>query len=399
MKKRTVFYGIFALLTIFSLNSEEAWKRFEEGRARFEAREFDLALVAFKDAVEIRRERYGKARERLENVLGSAEAKKNGDSLHRLIERLAQRDLRAGDLESARKAAGDSLAEELRLIERYRISDVHQNLIDVLEDLLLLKSGEDLEDSLSGLREKVDLCARYPEAEYWIGMIYLAEGEHRIAERQFLAAIEQAPSLIVPGDVHAFRYELSRLYLGRRDYASMERILKDVLAADALYAEPGKARLLDAMKSAVSDRGIDKFLELYRHDAEFARKAYAILGEYYCKSGRYSQAVRHLMMAVDVTATRIVKALLDENPDYRFSSLSALLRETRSDDDLLAYAAEEGFERSLYYLGAALLGEGRIAQAKAIWLPLSKGEGEWASRATESLKRPEKEPVTERPEL
>jgi tetratricopeptide (TPR) repeat protein len=399
MKKRTVLSAICALLAISSLSSEESWKRFEEGRARFDAREFDLALVAFKDAVEIRRERYGDALDRLESVLGSAEAKKNGDSLHRLLDRLAERDLRAGDLESARKEGGGSLAEELRLIERYRISDVHQNLIDVLEDLLLLRSASDLGDSLSGLRNKIDLSSRYPEAEYWIGKIYLAEGEHRIAERQFLAAIAQAPSLIVPGDVHAFRYELSRLYLGRRDYASMERTLKDVLAADGLYAESEKARLLDAMKSAISERGIDKFLELYRHDAEFARKAYATLGEYYLKSGRYSQAVRHLMVAVDVSATRIVKALLDANPDYRFSGLSALLGEIRSDQALSEYAAEEGFERSLYYLGAALLGEGRKAQAKGIWLPLSQGSGEWASRAAESAKHPKKEAVTQNPEL
>jgi hypothetical protein len=80
MKKRTVFSAIFALLAIFSLSSEEAWKRFEEGRARFEARQFDLALVAFKGAVEIRLERYGRARERLESVLSSAEAKKSGAS-------------------------------------------------------------------------------------------------------------------------------------------------------------------------------------------------------------------------------------------------------------------------------------------------------------------------------
>jgi len=405
MKRGTAAFAAMAILFLAgAARAEESWIRLEEGKAFFKQRNFEDALVAFKDAVEIRRERYGKALESLDGVLRSPEAARSADSLRLLMDRLAEKELRRGDLAAVREAAGGSLKEELRLLEGFRIGEVHQNLIDVLSDLLLILPAERIGDSLKGLRALVERCATYPEAEHWIGKVFLTEGERGLAERQFKRAIDQAGALIVQGDVHAMRYDLARLYMlpdaasGRRDYVSMERTLKEILASDPLYADPGKERLREAMRKAVAERGIDKFLELYRHDADFARSAYATLGEYYCKSGRYSQATRHLMLAVDVCATRIVRAMIERDPDYVFTGLSSLIAETRRDGTLSAYSETEEFERSLYYLGSALLGEGRPARAREIWRAMA-GDGEWAELASSSLADMKPAPVTDAPDL
>ncbi len=384
---------------LFTAAAEESWILLEEGRARFEAREFDKALLAFKDAARLRRERYARTAESLDTVMGSREARENGDSLRFLLDTLSRRDLREMDLRRIREGAGDSLLAEIRAIERYRISDVFQNLIDVISDLLLLLPQERLGDSLSGLRERISECARFPEAEFWIGRVFLAEGEHKLAERQYLLAISQASSLLVPSDVHEFRYALAALYTDRRDYAGMETTLKQVLAADPLYVDPAKARLLEAMQAALSAQGIDKFLTLYRHDARFAARAYRTLGEFYVKTGRFGQGLKHLMLAVDIVAGRMIQARLEADPDYAFSSLGGLIADMAKDKALADYAAEESLDRTLFYLGAALYGEGRAAQARQVWKALSTREGEWARRAADYYTRPRVDPAQEYPEL
>jgi tetratricopeptide (TPR) repeat protein len=390
--------GLFMLLSL-PVQADDAWKLFEEGRMSFEARRLDAALLLFKRAVETRRDRYAAAKQIYLGFMDSSQVKANGDSLPKLMDTLAKKDLRQGDLARIESESKGSLSRKIELLQKYRISDAHQTLLDLLSDILLVVPQEGLGSSLKDLAAKIDLCASYPEAERWIGKVFLAEGETALAEAQLKKALSQAPSLQTAGEAYEIRYELAALYLSKRDYFLMEKELAGILAADDLYSRESDARRLEAMSRTVGERGIDEFLTLYRHESDFAARAYAALGEFYYKNGRYAQGVKHAMLAVDVSVTRIVNEVVKRDVDYRYTNLSSLLSDVRADGELSSYARASRLPDSLYYLAMSLRGTGHEASARGILASLSAGGGEIADRASRALSTGRVDTVEERPDI
>jgi tetratricopeptide (TPR) repeat protein len=368
--------------------ADPSWRNLEQGKFLFSQRKFGEALLAFNTAVIDRNTRFGESERVLGTVLATKEAKRADISIRRLIDSLAKADLRTGDIAAIKAESRGYLSLELAAYEKYRISDTFQNLVDVLQAGLGLKPADYFEDSLPELKGLIERARFFPEAEYWIAKVYMIEGEYEIAQRQLEKALAAKASLEVPEFAYEIEYLLAKVHKTKKNFAAMEGAYKDILSHDALYAADSEKFLREAMKRTITEDGIDKFLVLYRHGADFALAAYATLGEYYCKSGRYSQAIDHLMCAADIMATKAIGGLELRDPDFRFSDFPDLLSRVGSDPELARYAAETNLQRVFYFLAVSLLGDGKMAQAKGIWSALAAEQGEWATLSRAQLKNP-----------
>ncbi len=378
---------------------DPSWLKLETGKRLFTQKNFAQALLTLNTAVLERNERFLRARDTLDSVLADTQARRAKDSISRLLGIYAESDLRSGDIQKIKSQSGGFLSRELAAYEGFRISDPFQNLIDVLQAALGLRSPERLGDSLEALRVFIDHSRFFPEAECWIAKIYMAEGEYEIAQRQLEKAISQEASLEVPDFIHEIRYLLASLHKTKKDLAAMEREYKAILSKDELYTSARESFRKDAMRRTLVEDGIDKFLILYRHKADFAARAYLVLGEYYYKSGRYGQAILHLMVAADILGTKVINDLNMDDPDYRFSNLSELLARMEEKPELARFARDSEVYKTFYYLASALHGDGRSRQAKEVWLALSRSPDAWGRRAAQQAQSPQLESAEAFPEF
>jgi hypothetical protein len=102
------------------------------------------------------------------------------------------------------------------------------------------------------------------------------------------------------------------------------------------------------------------------------------------------------MFAFLIQNTVLINEILRRNPDWTFSTLEDMQERIRRwpsifNAPLLDFMKETEYYKTLYYLGSALYGEGKSAQARRFWTFLSgQGDaGEWKARAVRQLAHPE----------
>ncbi len=367
--------------------ADESWLRFQSGKRLFEERRFGEALIAFQDAAAIRRQRFAGAETRLSAALSDREAALAGDSLPALIDRFAKRDLSEREYAALRASAGDSLRTMAELLRERRLSDSFAGFLDALILVLDHRSASSLGDSLSRLRLAVRELADYPEAEYWIGRVYLVEGETRLAEPQFRRAYEMRASLEIPEDRFRILMALSSVYRDLGEWNSYEARLKEAADSGPEFGE-GQRFLREAMERSVARDGIDKFLTLYRAKGGPWTEAQAELGSFYLANGR-PQALTYLSVAANALVARVIERLREAEPSYAFLSLAETLSRIDAHRDLSRYAEEANLYRTLYELGEALWVQGHRDSARGLWrsIAANKRAGPWGSRAAMALAR------------
>jgi tetratricopeptide (TPR) repeat protein len=376
-----------------------SWMALEQGKIFYSQKKFGEALQVLNKAISDRNANFTEYSGILDSVLKGKQAKSAGDSMSKLLSYYCREDLRKGDIARIEEESGGSLLKKLAAYEKFRISDGFQNFIDVLQACLGLRTQEYFGDSIETLKAFVARRRYFPEAEYWIAKVFLADGEYEIAQKQLEKALGYSDSLDMPDFAFEIRYLMADIHKTEKNLAAMEADYKALLGNDGLYVDDSQRSLREAMKRILMADGISKFMVLYRHDAYFAAKAYADLGEYYYKSGRYGQAIDHLMLAVCILSTKEITAIMQDDLDYRFSSIQELLGRIDSTESLSAFAEESGYRRALYYLGTSLAGEGRPVQAKEVFRGLAGSKGTWATLAAAQLRRPFLDRATADPEF
>jgi tetratricopeptide (TPR) repeat protein len=238
----------------------------------------------------------------------------------------------------------------------------------------------------------------YPEAEYWIGEIYRAEGELSIALKQYQKAYDERERLEIPGFETEILYKMADARRLRQEYNKMEEALTDILKKDSLWGRESFDR--SAMMKSLENNGVNRFLVLYRHNNPSVEKAHRTLGMYYYASGRHNKAAEHLLFAFVIQNTLIIETLLEDQYDYSFTSLSALIRDAAGYPELQDFMRETDYFRTLYYLANSYFGIGRNIPAREIWIFLrdnagARGSGpaalaasEWRDRSINQLSRP-----------
>jgi tetratricopeptide (TPR) repeat protein len=269
------------------------------------------------------------------------------------------------------------------------------------ENWLLLERGNAAKGqgefgvALSLYKQAIEVAGIFPEAEAAVGDIYAEEGEPDLAIMQYEKAYSQRKSFIVPDMQYDVLEKLASLYESLEKYKPMEDELTLIIQDDARFAETPTYQLRSQVAKNFADKGIDRVLVLYTFDSSFAAPAHAKLGWFYYRTGRYEQAVSHLLYAVIYRAGQVVRYLRDRDIEYAYSTLGALLASIAGSRDLAGYATETDFYRTLYYLAASAYATGAIQSAQTVWqaLAAAPAAGQWQALAQKQLKKPFLEPL------
>jgi tetratricopeptide (TPR) repeat protein len=367
---------IFFTLLMFSIALFRAgaqqgaswWYALEQGKRHFREGSYGDALLSFEDARRQRQAMYELMEKDLIEMMSLSEARRLGDSLERV----------------------DGFSRERR----------YDKAAAAFDELYYRYPKESFKNSAKAALQALGGLKSYPEAEYWIGETYRAEGELELALFQFQKAYEQR-KLSEKADFGVdLLYKIADIRKAKQEYTDMERGLNLILASDSLWSPPdrGNSFIRSAMTRTMGSEGAGRFLSLYRHDDTQFEPAHRLLGLYYYSTGRHSRAVEHLMFSFLIQNSVIIGEISRHEHDYSFESLESLAGEFGR--PLIAdYIEKTDYYKTIYYLGSSLYAEGKIGPARGLWSFLAghAPQGEWRNRAQQQLRQPRVDRAVEMP--
>jgi hypothetical protein len=367
--------------------TDPAWIHYQEGLKLFGEKRLGEAIIAFQNAIDERAELFGRAVSDIDAALATKEAKKAKGSLSGLLSLLAQRDMIPQDYERLHEKAAGSIVAELGLIRETAPSGALRGLVDA--SLLVAEEGglSRFGDSTAALRKAASELASYPEAEFQLGKVYLAEGEIRLAELQMLKAVDVSAALERPESRFDMLGELAELYRAKGDMKGYESSLKKIADASQLFSSKDEY-YRNSMERILSARGFDTFMKLFRLEETWPVDAYSRLGDYYLQGGR-PIATLYFAAAVDATLTRAIGEIRIDEPSYEYSGLADLVSRIQSDRALSDYAERSGLWKNFVLLGEALVASGDRQTARDLWSVVSKARPTelWGKKAAADLAR------------
>lgn len=389
---RMIFFFAAALSLVSAPAALESkvWVEFENGKRLFRQKEFGQALNAFRSAANERRSTFEEASKNLSEALGTIQAKRAEGSILGLIEQFSVDNFLKSERDQIDAQAGGSLRKKIDLLRQRRLTDHFRGFLDALYGTLDYRTFDELEDSLPKLEKTAAALATYPEAEYWIGRVFQAEGELRLAEIQYLRAWDMREAYEIADDRFTPLYALADLYRTRGDFPRMEEQYLLIVRNDPVGFDPKNEYLRNAMLNTLMREGLDKFMSLYRTEGDFAVEAYDALGSFWYESGRQGKAVLYLGLAVNRVLTKAIDAVRTKEPSYAFEKLKELLERISGRRDLAEFAQASDLYRLLFTLADALYANGARAPARQIWqtLALATDSGQWGTRSASQLRSP-----------
>lgn len=350
------------------------WYTLEQGKLYFRDGAYGDALLAFEDARRQRRARFTRMEQDFINLLSVPEVRRLGDSLDR--------------------------------VETYMAERNYPDAVEALGELYYRVPRESLNNSAAQALSALGSLKDYPEAEYWIGETYRAEGELGVALSQFQKAYEQRNLLENPRFDVTLQYKIADIHKIRQEYTQMERTLLGILkepaaggeARDSLWADD-TSFAKNALFRTLENEGISRFLTLYRYNNTEVETAHRLLGFYYYAVGRHSQAKEHLMFAFLIQNTIVLEEIIRRQYDFTFTGLEDIMAAIRRNSLPASYIEEADYYKTAYYLGASLFAGGQLAAARPLWVFLSGQDraGEWRGRAQTQLRSPFVERAIELP--
>jgi tetratricopeptide (TPR) repeat protein len=342
--------------------SQAWWYTLEQGKLYFRNGSYGDALIAFEDARRSRIARFTRLEEDFILLLSAPDVRRLGDSLE-FVERY---------IDERRETAAAAALNELY----YRVPK------------------ETINGSVARVLIELDRLKSYPEAEYWLGETYRAEGELNLALRQYEKAWNERGLLETPGFEMEILYKITDLLRIQGNYQEMEKRAKEIIegtgtngvARDSLWAGTSQAssnQIRSAMARIMENEGVNRFLTLYRHNNTDTERAHRLLGFFYYSSSRYTQAMEHLMFAFLIQNSVLIEEVIRRDYDYSFSTLESLITFVQRRPELAAFMEETEYYRTIYYLATALYASGKTRPASQLWAFLagSNNAGECGNRA------------------
>jgi len=341
------------------------WFTLEEGKFHFRNGSYGNALLAFEDARRGRLAQFIRMEQDFIQLLSLPEVRFLGDNLEFVERFIAERH---------QTAAGAALAQLYHFVPR-----------------------ESLRGSVNRALGEIDRLKAYPEAEFWLGETFRAEGELTLALQQYERAWNSRALLKVPEFDVEILYRIVDIHRTRMNYQEMERRAREIVEGigpsgaprDELWAgnPPGAHNALRAaMARILETEGINRFLTLYRHHNTDTERAHRLLGFFYSATNRFIPAADHLMFAFLIQNSIIISEVIRREFDFTFSTLEDLMTHVRPGSQLAAFMEETEYFRTAFYLSAALQATGRTRPAAQLWafLAASDDAGDWGNRARRS---------------
>ena len=352
-----VIIFFFILVPSFAQQTQRPWwYTMEEGKLLFRSGDYGNALIAFEDARRGRLAQFTRMEQDLILFLSAPDVRRLGDSLDFIEQYIADR----------RETAAAA----------------------ILANLYHRVPKESLKGSVKRVLEELDRLKSFPEAEYWLGETYRAEGELGLAFRQYERALKDRSLLEVPAFDVEILYKITDIHRMRREYQEMERRANEIIEGAEPSGTPRDElwtgnQLRIAMARILENEGISRFFTLYRHNNTVTEKAHRLLGFFCYASNRYSLAAEHLMFAFLIQNTVLIDEAIRREFDFSFSTLDTLINSVRSRPEIAAYLEETEYYRTAYYLATALYATGKTRPARELWAFLagSSNAGEWGNRA------------------
>jgi tetratricopeptide (TPR) repeat protein len=353
-------YAQTAVPSAASLENAPYWYKMERGKHLFRSKNYGDALTLFEDARNDRIRLFEDYRSAVLALLSLPEVRAMRDDLDRIA----------------------AFAQE----------HYHVMADKAFDELFFHVSKEDLHGAASASLAIFDQLKAYPEAEFWIGEVYRAEGSVEIAIKQYNKALSMADRLAEPALKTEILFRLATFQKTNGNYNEMERRLQQILEQDALWSQDGSNFLKNAMQRTLENEGVDPFFMMYRDKNAVTEKAHRLLAEYLYQSGRHQRASEHYLFAWLTAVSTVIEAYQSKLvADFRFTTLSAVTGNLSRRPDIAAYMDEVDYYQTAYYLGASLYGAGRQNAARSVWAYLSGEEnaGEWRVRARRQLQNPQ----------
>ncbi len=266
---------------------------------------------------------------------------------------------------------------------------------------LILEKGKQLFDAenygnaMFHFRKANEALGAAPEVEYWIGRVFEAEGEYELAAEQYVGAVQKKQMLLVPGEELVIRRRLAEVYFTLGNFAGYSNELETIIRYDASAREQGADIIFEprVIARVLTQRGINKLLELYRIDDWGGLAAYYDLGIYKYRTGFFEAAIEHLAFAFTITQTTIIEHLISRDPEYRFTTLQELFIDALKVDIIVDYAYSVNAFGQMYALAASLYESGDIIKrelARELWRFVAEYDQRswWSDRAVRQLESP-----------
>ena len=294
---------------------------------------------------------------------------------------------------------------------------------------ILLEKGKaafdrrNLTECLDYLLETVEMNSDYPEAEFWLGRVYEAQGQPVLAEEQYRRAIDISIYLRVPEEKILYRYTLAELLmnLGADRALEAEAILFGIADGEGA-SRPSNLALEHQYIKLITELGLDELVYLYRDELTTSLKARKILAETAWDAGRYRSSLLHSTRTVLSLLTTSAERYRLAHPEWRFDIdppedadnpdrdvrysgrsdgvVDLIERVYESDEALARWLEREGYWPQLYLVSISLFAEGFGDSAESIWKLmvitdqlsgsyLSRPEaGRWGRLAVKQLEEP-----------
>jgi tetratricopeptide (TPR) repeat protein len=245
--------------------------------------------------------------------------------------------------------------------------------------------------ALQYYKEAILAAGVMPEADAAIGDVYREEGEFKLAEQQYSRAYNLRNALVIPEEKYDILYRWAELYEDQELYYDMESKLLMIVAEDRWNTSE---QLPIQVERNYVEKGLDHVLALYRFDSRFATSAHSRLGWFYYRTGRYPQAVRHLLYAVILQVSEVSESLKQRDPDAAVSGLESFFASVLRDPEARSWLGSSSFASDLYYLSCASWELGHPMRAQSSWKVLSsvKESGKYADLSRRQLVKPFREP-------
>ena len=362
IKKAFFGFAIFLLAVDMAgaQNSNQPWwYTLEMGKLQFRDGAYGNALIAFEDARRQRLSQYERMEQDMILLLSSPELRRLGDSLEWIEMYIAER----------RETRAQAILAELY----HRVPK------------------ESLQGSAQRVLEELDRLKSYPEAEFWLGETYEAEGELALALGQYERAWQKRELLETPGFEAEILYKLMDIHRIRGNYQEMERRAIEIAEGfgpsgnlrDNLWGTDSSHPIRVAMSRILENEGVNRFLTLYRYRSVLTERAHRVLGFFYYASNRYIPAAEHLMFAFLIQNTVLIEEVIKREFDFTFTSLENLMEFAQSRPELKAFIEDTEYYRTIYYLASALYatGKNRPSSQLLTFLANSTDSREWGERA------------------
>jgi len=228
-----------------------------------------------------------------------------------------------------------------------------------------------LSDAFNFFYAALDKAPSDPLIEVELARAFLPTGDLALTLFHLDRALEKQQGFANPEMVYDVRYFRADLALIEERYWDYEQELLKVVRDDEVFSSTRDTdlNLKRNIQDSVLNRGIDRSLVLYRIPDSFSLDAHRRLGIYYVQSGRYDQALGHLLFAVLKSYTRVIDEYRTRVLDFQFLSLKDLHTRMQGESGLLAFLESVGAYESLYYLGEAIYGfdQSKLPAAQEIW--------------------------------